>query len=461
VFTDVAVSHARPVGTDDAVAGLCERGDLWVPLILGDEVTVQEYDGFPGAFVGVAVAAPTDSMGFDLIGLHLFSYSQRKVFADTTIRKRSQRRRMYVGIQENGNWWIDIYLQGQRVRRKVGPDKRTAQLVEKDLKVKAARGEWPDIRTAKPITFRAFCAEFQTRLAGKAASTVKNYEVACRVHFVPFLGDLHLSEIRPKHIDDFKQLRANAAKHSTVNLELVLLGSILNAAVTRGYLKENPAKSIPPIRIPEKEPRYLTRDQVAKLYPECTDWIYTFVAIGLNTGLRNGEVCALTWQDVDLKNRTLKVRSDEDFTTKGKGDRAVPLNGFLYNVLKKAPRHIKNSHILFTREGKSLVRKRFTKAAKRAGLPHFTPHDLRSTFGTWLAADGVDVVTIKNLMGHTDVKTTMKYLHAAPNRMEWAVENLNLDGQTQAEVDQSSDQKMDRTGPDLVTSGQGRKTASA
>ena len=70
------------------------------------------------------------------------------------------------------------------------------------------------------------------------------------------------------------------------------------------------------------------------------------------------------------------------------------------------------------------VRKRFTKAVKRAGLPHFTPHDLRSTFGTWLAADGVDVVTIKNLMGHTDVKTTMKYLHAAPNRMEWAVERL-------------------------------------
>jgi hypothetical protein len=61
MFADGAVSHPRPVGTDDAVAGLCERGDLWVPLILGDEVTVQDYDGFPGAFVGVA--APTDSMG--------------------------------------------------------------------------------------------------------------------------------------------------------------------------------------------------------------------------------------------------------------------------------------------------------------------------------------------------------------------------------------------------------------
>ena len=79
---------------------------------------------------------------------------------------------------------------------------------------------------------------------------MRNYEVNCRVHFVPSMGDLHLSEIRSKHIDDYKQQRASTAKHSTVNLELVLLRSILNAAVTRGYLKENPAKSIPPIRVP-------------------------------------------------------------------------------------------------------------------------------------------------------------------------------------------------------------------
>jgi integrase len=201
------------------------------------------------------------------------------------------------------------------------------------------------------------------------------------------------------------------------------------------------------------------------LFPECTDWLYTFIAIALNTGLRVGEVCALTWQDVDLKNRVIKVRSDEDFTTKGKRDRAVPLNGFLHDVLKKAPRHINNSRILFTRAGEALftesVGQRFTRAVKRAGLPHFTPHDLRHTYGTWLAADGVDLVTIKNLMGHTDIKTTMKYLHAAPNRMEWAVENLNLDGQTQAEVDRSRDQKKQRTGPDLVTDRQTEQTASA
>ena len=282
--------------------------------------------------------------------------------------------------------------------------------------------------------------------------------MACRLHFNPFFGDRHLQEIRPKHIDDYKLQRAQVVKHSTVNLELVLLRSILNAAVTQGYLRENPAKAVSPIRIPEKEPRYLTRDQVSRLYPECKGWLYTYLAISLNTGLRIGEVCSLTWQDVDFRHRVIKVRCDQDFTTKGKRDRVAPLNDFLYDVLRKAPRHIQKPYILFTREDKSLkpesVRQRFTRAVKRAKLPHFSPHHLRHTFGTWLAADGVDLVTIKNLMGHQDIKTTMKYLHAAPHRMEWAVENLHLDGQTQAEVDRSQDTEMQRTGQDLVTGAQ-------
>ena len=61
-------------------------------------------------------------------------------------------------------------------------------------------------------------------------------------------------------------------------------------------------------------------------------------------------------------------------------------------------------------------------------MPPVKPHDLRHTYGTTLAANGVDVVTIQKLMGHTDIKTTMRYLHAAPDRMKWAVETSGLDG---------------------------------
>ena len=60
-------------------------------------------------------------------------------------------------FKKNGNWWVDCYVNGQRMRRKVGPDKRTAELAEKDLKVRAAKGEWLGIEQTKRITFAEFC----------------------------------------------------------------------------------------------------------------------------------------------------------------------------------------------------------------------------------------------------------------------------------------------------------------
>ncbi len=71
-----------------------------------------------------------------------------------------------------------------------------------------------------------------------------------------------------------------------------------------------------------------------------------------------------------------------------------------------------------------------------------------------MAAEGVDVVTIQKLIGHRDIKTTMKYLHAAPDRMQWAVENLHLDGTTQAEKDAAERPKPHRHGQDLDTEAQ-------
>ena len=260
------------------------------------------------------------------------------------------------------------------------------------------------------------------------------------ITLLPYFGQRFLSAIRPKHIEDYKQMRAKVAAFTTVNLELQQLGTILGSAVTWGYLKDNPAREVKRLRIPEREPTYLTREQIALLYPQCYDWLHTFVAIALNTGMRVSEVLALEWEDVDIATRVIKVRSDEDFTTKGRRNRELPVNGFLLHVLKKAPRHISFPHILFTSNGRSPsdadVRQRFYYAVKQANLPHFRVHDLRHTFGTHLVANGVDIRTIQELMGHTDLKTTMKYLHAAPNRMRGAVENLNLDGTTQEEKDE-------------------------
>ena len=97
-----------------------------------------------------------------------------------------------------------------------------------------------------------------SKQADRAENTLRNYNKAIGLHLVPFFGTRYLSEIRNKHVEDYKQERAKGAQFNTVNLELQQIGTILNTAVRWGYLKESPAKGVKLLRVPEKKPPYLT-----------------------------------------------------------------------------------------------------------------------------------------------------------------------------------------------------------
>jgi integrase len=357
--------------------------------------------------------------------------------------------------KRNGNWWVDTYVNGERLRRKIGPDKRTAELAEKNLKIKAAQGEWLDIHTAKRISFKAFCKEFISRQTGKAPGTIRSYTLAIDNHLVPYFGDRHLSEIRPRHVDEFLAEKANGLKLATARLLLQHLKHILNAAVRWNYLKESPARTVKTPNSPEREPRYFNRDELAAALNATSGRIQTLVILGANTGLRISEMLALRWEDIDFRRGLIKVRCDEDFTTKGKRNREVPMNGTVLDALQRHPRHLHSSLVFHSRTGESVPRdciyRSFKKTLRDIGLGDYTVHTLRHTFGTQLAANGVDVRTIQELMGHTNIATTMKYLHAAPSRMQKAVENLHLDGTSEEVYERHFRPDSVRNGQDLVT----------
>ena len=134
-----------------------------------------------------------------------------------------------------------------------------------------------------------------------------------------------------------------------------------------------------------------------------------------SAGLRVGEVCHLKIGDIDSDRMQVRV-----VKSKGKVDRYVPLSKYALKGLRKYLKSSKPKDYLFngrvkgTPLGSSAVQQSFRLAVKSAGITKdVSVHSLRHTYATHLLEEGVDIVTIKELLGHAAIETTMMYLHVA------------------------------------------------
>jgi len=139
------------------------------------------------------------------------------------------------------------------------------------------------------------------------------------------------------------------------------------------------------------------------------------VALIYSAGLRVSEVCNLKISDIDSDRMQIRV-----VKSKGKYDRYVPLSQMLLNGLRKYLRSAMPSVYLFNGRtkgeplGTGAVQQSFRLAIEKTGIiKDVSVHSLRHTYATHLLEQGVDIVTIKELLGHADIQTTMVYLHVA------------------------------------------------
>jgi integrase len=177
--------------------------------------------------------------------------------------------------------------------------------------------------------------------------------------------------------------------------------------------------------------RYLSDEETEKLLDACKQspnpQLYVFVATALNTGMRLGEITALEWKDIDFKRGILRVDNKEDHHTKNYEPRTIPMNDQLIEVLSKHPRRLDSPYVFARKGGEKFrkMRRSFENAVKRAGIPHVRFHDLRHTFASHLVMGGVDIRTVQELLGHKDIRVTMRYAHLAPDHMKNAVRVLD------------------------------------
>ncbi|MFA6109436.1 MAG: integrase [Candidatus Latescibacterota bacterium] len=331
-------------------------------------------------------------------------------------------------IERNGNWWVDTYAKGRRIRRKIGPDRKLAVLVEHDLKVKAAKGAYLGIVEQRQVRFAAFTKDYlKWARANKTMSTYARDEGVVRKLLDPRFGGHFLANLTSKNVEDYKTARTAVVSPRTVNRELDILKSMCARAVEWGLLQTNPAASVKKLRFQRRPPAYLNLAQLQLLLVQCTDQhLRLFVTLAAFTGLRKGELLRLTWDDVDLRRCALTVGQAKNYDY-----RVIPLNPGVVQALREHPRHISSRLVLARRDGGPYcdLRDGFEAALARAGLPRIRIHDLRHSFASNLVATGASLVHVKELLGHRDISTTMIYAHLAPDQRRAAVDALGRDGQ--------------------------------
>lgn len=223
-------------------------------------------------------------------------------------------------------------------------------------------------------------------------------------------------------IEKYKAERLAEVSPATVNRELANLKNMYTKAIEWGYVKSNPVKKVKFLKEPPGRLRYLKAEEVDALLKACADHLRPIVITALNTGMRRGELFNLKWTDVDLKNRKITV-----VNTKNNESRVIPINQTLYKELIEISDESKGEYVFPDRKGHPFkdIKKSFSTALKRAKIEDFRFHDLRHTFGSHLVMQGVDLRTVQQVMGHKDIKMTMRYSHLSPEYVQEAMERLD------------------------------------
>ncbi|MDD3375147.1 MAG: tyrosine-type recombinase/integrase [Candidatus Omnitrophica bacterium] len=340
-------------------------------------------------------------------------------------------------LRKKGNaYFIDYRVDGRRRRKAVGKSKKMAELALKDFEVKLARKELGFDQ--KDSTLHKLLFDFQAYCKTNVAlSTQKRYRAILN-NFKRFLKTdySHLEKIShftPKIFEDYKGFRkGDGAENRTINAEMVVLRMMLRLAIQWGYSKENPTDGVSKLKITKKvSPEFLTDDQCRVLLDKADDWFRAILFTFLNTGMRKSELENLCWDNVDFKRRKIRIIEKDGWSPKT-NEREIPINDVLCDVLQKQRNKIKNSKYVFPDEkGKKIfqnrLRKKLMSLTKKCGFPEITKiHALRHTFASHLVMKGVDLATVKKLMGHSDIDTTMIYSHLTEKHVDDAVEKLNF-----------------------------------
>lgn len=338
--------------------------------------------------------------------------------------------------------WEGRYTGADGRRRSVyAPTRKAAQ---ERLRTALTASDHGILPVGQRMTVAAFMAEW---LAGihrsRRARTAEGYEMLTRLYVLPSIGHVALAKLGPEHVSRLLDDLASRGTLSptTIRAAYAVLRIALNAALLDGRVIRNVAVHVKPPKRAQRERRPLTRAEVHVLLEGVQgDPLEALYVTAIGTGLRQGELLALRWSDVDLEGQELTVsHSLGRFTHElepTKTDRSrrtlrLPRTVAAALAAHRARPVMPLTELVFcTRNGTPLASVNVTRAfqghLRRLGLPHQRFHDLRHAFATLQLEDGADLADVSRALGHSTIATTADvYAHVTPAMRDRVAERMD------------------------------------
>lgn len=342
-----------------------------------------------------------------------------------------------------------ITIKGKRYTKAGFTTKRGAREWIDRLKKSKIEGTLSD---PNGITFSAYAKHFIDHQHGleHKRKTIEGYESILSYHLLPYFKNKRIRSITTIDVNIFfdSLAKEGLAVKTKRNIRNVLNG-IMVLAVQENVIGFNPLTKIPVFRETKKENRRaLTGEEVRQLlhaldayyekkknYKNVNMLIYPYVYLAIYTGARRGELCALTWDDIDVEKGTVSINKSINEHL----DIEVPktTNAYRVNVIPKAVmakllpfKDSKYNKVFHTCTGEyikpSNIARAFRNILKFSALPHICLHELRHTHATLALQAGVPITDISKQLGHASISTTLDfYSHASNESSENVVKGFS------------------------------------
>lgn len=345
---------------------------------------------------------------------------------------------MAKGIYKRGKvlWIRYAGLDGKMVYESSGSDKfreAEALLIQRRQTVK--EGKQPEIKKIANHTFKELAEKYLQWVSGRQKSArVKGYIIG---QLIQTFGILPLRRFSTVVVEQLQTDIINRGlKNSSANKVLNVLKHMFTKAVEWDMVESETLKRVRKVKLlrdDSKRLRYLSKEECQALINSCDPHLKPVVVTALNTGMRKSEILSLKWDNVDLRHGFILLD-----TTKNGERREIPINDTLRQTLQAVTRRLDCPYVFYdhvTGNRYLDVKRSFKTALRKAGIRDFHFHDLRHTFASHLIMLGVDITTVKELLGHKSLTMTLRYSHLAPSHKVKAVDILDntLNGAFRAE----------------------------